>query len=71
MNKKLLVLMAMGLFAAMLASAAAGFAKDGRDNAVSAQAAASVQQTSLAILKLKLKLRRPPPPQVPSAARLR
>lgn len=69
MNKKLLVLMAMGLFAAMLASAAAGFAKDGRDNAVSAQAAASVQQTSLAILKLKL--RRRPPPQVPSPARLR
>ncbi len=69
MSKKLLVLMAMVLFAAMLATAAAGFAKDGRDNAASAQAAASVQQTSLAILKLKL--RRPPPPQVQVPVRLR
>jgi len=69
MSKKLLVLMALVLFAAMLASAAMGFAKDGRDNAASAQAVASVQLTSLAILKLKL--HRPPPPRFQAPVRLR
>lgn len=59
MNKKLLVLMAMGLFAAMLATAVTGFAAERDRNAASAQAAASVQQTSLAILKLKLRRRMP------------
>ena len=59
MSKKLLVLMAMGLFAAMLATAAAGFAADRERTAASAQAAASVQQTSFAILKLKLRRRMP------------
>ena len=73
MSKKLLVLMALVLFAAMLATAAAGFAKDGRDNTAASQAASSVQLTSLAILKLKLKLklRRPPPPRFQVPARLR